>query len=275
MTTVLLVVAATWGLAALVALLSRSGRPAAVFGALAVLHAAAAVWAPAAALLPAAWLGYALTAPGGRAGSTVRRVLPAVAALAGLAWAWVCAAQGRAPDGGALVVAALVTAGLGVAGLALRCRRAGRVARLSLQWTAAGGVLAAGFALVVLALHVLVGAPDDLAPWLVASLALIPLAEAFATAPATVSGGETALSSRSSSPGSRAWSSRCTSSSSWAWTGLRRRASAASSSPASSRRWWSRSSSCPPGSGCWPSRPRSWGGGRSPPRRPSPRSGRG
>ena len=80
-----------------------------------------------------------------------------------------------------------------MAGLALRCRRAGRVARLSLQWTAAGGVLAAGFALVVLALHVLVGAPDDLAPWLVASLALIPLAEAFATSPATVVGGETAL----------------------------------------------------------------------------------
>ncbi len=193
MTAVLLVVAAAWGLAALVAVRGRSDRSAAVFGGLATVHAVAAFWPPAAALLPAAWLGYALTAPGGRAGSTTRRLLPAVAALAGLVWAWGCAEQGRTPAAGALVVAAVVTAGLGVAGLAVRCRRAGPAARPALQWIAAGGVLAAGFALVVLALHVLVGAPDDLAPWLVASLALIPLAEAFASAPATVRGGETAL----------------------------------------------------------------------------------
>jgi signal transduction histidine kinase len=190
---VLLLVAAAWSVAALVAAQARIGRPAATYGLLAALHVVAAVWPPAAALVVAGWLVYAVTLPAVTAGSLPRRVVIAGAVSIGVVWTLVLAVRGQAPAGTTLGWVAVVVAAAGAIAVALRCRKAATTDRRILQWVAAAAVLAAGCDLVLLALHVLVGVPDSPDPWFVATLALIPLAQALALWPATADSGEAAL----------------------------------------------------------------------------------
>ena len=193
MSAALLVVAAAWAVAAPVAARGRAGRLAVACGLLAALHVATAGWPAAAPLVALGWLTFLVTAPSIRAGSSARRFLLVIAGVAGSAWAAVLAARAEPPGGGALTWAALVVAVAGGAALAMRCRRARPSERRALQWVAAAVVLAAGCDLVLLALHVLVGVPDSAAPWLVVSLALVPLAQALACWPVTAGAGEGAL----------------------------------------------------------------------------------
>jgi signal transduction histidine kinase len=190
---VLLLVAAAWTMAAVVAARARIGRLAAAYGLLAALHVAAAAWPPAAALVVAGWLGYAVTLPAAKAGTLPRRVALAGAVPIGVVWTVVPAVHGQATEGTALAWAAVVVAAAGAVAVALRCRKAATAERRVLQWVAAASVLAAGCGLVVLALHVLVGVPDSPGSWFVATLALVPLAQALALWPAAAGGGEAAL----------------------------------------------------------------------------------
>ena len=191
--TVLAVVAASWGLAAVAAL--RHGRPqiGAWCGLLAALHIAAAAWSAAVPLVVFGWLGYLLTVPRGRLGSRTRAGILAVVGLGALTWTAHLASTGTRPQTAFLVWAALAAALVGGLGTAVRCRRAPAADRHALQWLAAAAVLIAAFDLVLLALQVLLDAPGSLPGWLLASLALVPLAQALAVWPATARAGEPAL----------------------------------------------------------------------------------
>jgi signal transduction histidine kinase len=190
---VLLLLAAAWSVAALLAAARRAGRIAAGCGLLAALHVAVALWSPAAALAAAGWLGYLVTAPDLRSGSSGRRLVLAIAGLVGVVWTAGVATHVVASGSAALAWATLAIAAAGGTALLLRCRHAAPGARHGLQWLAAGIVLAVGLDVVLVALHVLIDAPDSPGPWLVASLAFLPLAQALATWSATAPSGEAAL----------------------------------------------------------------------------------
>jgi signal transduction histidine kinase len=136
---------------------------------------AAAAWAPLAPLVLAAWFGYAVVLPSGRPGSAPRRVLLVVVSVAGLGWATVLAAADRAPDTMVYVLAAIGLGVIGVIAVAVRCRRSGAEQRLTLQWLVAAGALAASWTVICATLHVVVGSPGPLLPWIAASLVLIPV----------------------------------------------------------------------------------------------------
>jgi signal transduction histidine kinase len=90
-------------------------------------------------------------------------------------------------------LAVLAVAVAGAAGVALRCRRATTLERGACQWLATAGVLVVALDLVLVALHVLVGAPASLPEWLTASLLLVPLAQTLAAWPATARAAGAAL----------------------------------------------------------------------------------
>ena len=188
-----LVLAAAWMVACLTAVRYRWFRLGAVCCVLAAVHVAARLWPPAIPLVAAAWLGYGLFIPSGRRWSVARTVIAGVATAALAGWVVVLAPDGRAPASGALVGTALAVAAVAGIAVAVRCRRARTDERSAIQWLAAAAVLAVAADLVLLALHVLVSIPDSLGDWLIASLVLIPLAQALAAWPATTRGGESAL----------------------------------------------------------------------------------
>jgi signal transduction histidine kinase len=142
---------------------------------LAGTHVAAAAWAPLAPLVLAAWFGYALALPLGRPGTTPRRSVLAAVSIACLGWAALLAGSDRGADPMAYALSAIGLGVVGVAAVAVRCRRVGAEQRITLQWLVAAGMLAASWAVICATLHVIVGSPSPLLPWFVVSLILIPV----------------------------------------------------------------------------------------------------
>ncbi|MEP7055544.1 MAG: histidine kinase [Actinomycetota bacterium] len=83
-----------------------------------------------------------------------------------------------------LVIAAWLACGLSIPARRLsNGRKADRNEKWTLQWLAATVVLALAGCAVAVALHYLVDVPHEVAPWLIATLVLIPLGQAFAASP--------------------------------------------------------------------------------------------
>jgi signal transduction histidine kinase len=189
-----LVVAAVWVLAAVAA--HRGGaRPVAAWAAaLAVGHAAVAVWPVGTPLVLAGWLGFGLALPRGGLRSVGWRSGTALAGLVGGAvWTALDATGAAVPGGAGTVIATAVVAVVALSAVAARCRTIDAAGRRTLQWVAAGVVLAAAAAAVLLALTALVGVPGQPVPWIVGALALVPAALALGVHPASAPAAATAL----------------------------------------------------------------------------------
>ena len=154
----------------------RRPGPAAALGLLAAAHGLLAWTDAAQPIALAAWLVLALSLPVGRPPGTWR-VLALVAGGAALAWSgWLAfVAADPEPGGAGIVIAGGAVAVLAGASTALACRQATPADRWMLQWTAAGGVLAAAVAAVAAALNALVGVPDQPGAVALTGLALVPL----------------------------------------------------------------------------------------------------
>jgi signal transduction histidine kinase len=186
------VIAAGWVVAALTTFRFRQRRTAALCGLLAVLHLAVAVWPDLAPLAVAGWLAYGLAVPRGRLTAT-RTALVVAGTLALSGWTLMLAMSGQEVRPGTLAAAAVVAATVACAGAALRCAGAEPADRIAIQWLAGAAVLALAGGVVLLALHILLGSPASPGQWVVASLVLVPLAQALAAWPATARGSEVAL----------------------------------------------------------------------------------
>ncbi|MQA80842.1 MAG: GAF domain-containing protein [Streptosporangiales bacterium] len=193
MVTASVVVAAGWLVAALAAF--RAGRPALVRAALvvAVVSPAAGLWAPLVPAAVAAWFCLGLTLPDGELASRWRRILAAAVLAVAVAWtAWLAVTARELAT--ATAIAVVVPAGLAAsAAVALRCRRVDAVRRRTLQWTAAGAVVMVAADAVLLAVHLLLGVPDDVLPWLAGAFVAMPLGLVFGLLPATARVAERAL----------------------------------------------------------------------------------
>ena len=174
------VLAAAWLLAGVVVARRHLHRTASLCLALAAAQAVAGGWPALAPLVLAAWLAYALAVPSGRLATAPRRVLAALGTAGATGWAVGLAVGHDRPAGAAYASAAVAVVAVALASVAQRCRRAGPSDRRVIQLLAAAAVLATGFGAVCAALHVLAGAPDPLAVWLVAGLALVPVGQALA-----------------------------------------------------------------------------------------------
>jgi len=175
------VLAAAWLLAGAVSARGRLPRTATLCLVVAAAQVVAGIWPALAPLVLAAWLAYALAVPDGRLGTAQRRTLAAAVTAGAASWAIALAVGHDRPAGAAYAWAAVAVVVMAVAGCALRCRRAGPSDRRVIQLLAAAAVLAAAFGVVSAALHVLAGAPDSLAVWLVAALVLVPAGQVLAT----------------------------------------------------------------------------------------------
>ncbi|QJY48469.1 sensor histidine kinase [Pseudonocardia broussonetiae] len=92
-----------------------------------------------------------------------------------------------------LVLAGWAAFGGAALAAALRWRRAAPAARRVLQWVVAAAVLAGAVVAVLAALHLMLGAPGDLAAWGTAAAALVPLGLACGLLPATAPAAPAAL----------------------------------------------------------------------------------
>src|SRR3954463_11926185 len=133
---------------------------------LAAVHAAAAAWAPLAPLVPAAWFAQAVALPDGRGTSRWRRAAAAGAGMGATGWSGWLAVRGSAPGIAAYLTAAALLTAIAVLAVAARCPRAGargrradRDDRRTRQWLVAAVACAAGFDVIALTLHVMVGSP--------------------------------------------------------------------------------------------------------------------
>ena len=155
----------------------QSGRAglAAAAALVALAQAAASTWFVAAPIAIVAWLILGLSLPNLRLGTSARRVIAAVVAVGALTWTGWLALTDRRPSTGALIVATIGAAGVGLVAVAVRCRRATPEQRHFIQWLAAAAVTIAAADAVLLALSVLLGVPGELTPWVLGSLLLVPL----------------------------------------------------------------------------------------------------
>src|SRR3954469_3387842 len=142
---------------------------------LAAVHAAAAAWPPLAPLVPAAWFAQAMALPDGRWTSRWRRVAAAGAGIGAVVWSGWLAVPGSAPGIAAYLTAAALLAPIALLAVPARCRRADRDERRTLQWLVAAAACAAGFDVIALTLHVMVGSPAAVLVWLAVSLIVVPL----------------------------------------------------------------------------------------------------
>jgi signal transduction histidine kinase len=165
--------------------------------ALAVGHAAVSVWPVVTPLLLAGWLGLGLALPRGglRAGARFgwRAGTAAAGLVGGAVWTVLEATGAVTRIGPITVTAAAVVAVVALGAVAGRCRTIDTAGRRTLQWVAAGVVLTAAAAAVLLALTALVGVPDRPVPWIVGALALVPAAVALGVHPGSAPAAATAL----------------------------------------------------------------------------------
>jgi signal transduction histidine kinase len=160
------------------AVIWRTGAPrAAAWGALVSAgHVVAALYAPAAPLLLATWLGFGLAFPQGELRTPGRRGALALGAAVLAAWTALLVPAGDGPDQTWFVTAALAITAVSTGVIALRCRKATPPDRAAVQWLSAATVLVLATDAVLLALNVMAGTPQQLRPWLVAPLLLVPAA---------------------------------------------------------------------------------------------------
>ncbi|PZS25138.1 MAG: hypothetical protein DLM58_23010 [Pseudonocardiales bacterium] len=176
--------AAAWGLTAVVALRAGGERHAtplaAVCASLAAAHAAAAAWAALAPLVIAAWVLYVLGLPRGRLTTMSRRVIATLSGVAALGWAIALAGAGSTADTTAFVITACAACVAGATATGLRFRRASADDLRVLQWMAAASVLTTAYVVVCGSLHLMTGAPQPLTGWLAAAFVAIPVGQLLA-----------------------------------------------------------------------------------------------
>jgi signal transduction histidine kinase len=150
----------------------------------AATHVVAAAWRPATPVVLCAWLICGLAVPTGQLRTAARRVTAGVSVISSAA-ATVALAADRSVmrPAGWFVAAALAVAGLALAAAAIASRHATTADRRMLRWLAATVVVTLALDTVLVALHFLVDTPDDVGPWLVVVLVLVPLGQAIAAWP--------------------------------------------------------------------------------------------
>ncbi|GAA0359582.1 hypothetical protein GCM10009530_06130 [Microbispora corallina] len=182
------VVVAVWILAAVAALLGDRPGLARAAILVAAAQAAATVWPVLAPLAVAAWLTCGLSLPDGELRTAPRR------SIAGLAWLGAAAWAVRLPVTPPAVVAATVGgATVALVAVLARCPSAPAPRRRTLQWIAAAGVVTSAAQIVIYAVHLLLGMPENVLPWALLAMAVLPAGLALAQASGTARLAERAL----------------------------------------------------------------------------------
>jgi signal transduction histidine kinase len=188
-----LVLAGTWGAAALTTRRAGYGRLAAYCALVAAVQLAAALTGAAVPLVVSAWVTFFLAVPDGRFGSTWRRMLVAATWAGAAAWVLAVGLGGWAPSAGWALLAVAIAAAIAAIFVAMRCGQASPPERRGLQWLAAAAVVVLTLDGLVLALHVLIGSPGSPREWLVAAFVAVPLGQVMASGPRTARAAEAAL----------------------------------------------------------------------------------
>ncbi|GAA4578106.1 hypothetical protein GCM10023194_00090 [Planotetraspora phitsanulokensis] len=141
----------------------------------AVAQGVATVWPACTPLAVAAWFACGLGLPDGELGSWTRRGFAAAAFAAAVVWSVLMAIAGTTPNVGVVAGVVAAASAVALAAVLLRCPRAPAGRRRTLQWVAAAAVVTVATDAVLVATHLLLGAPDDVITSVLASMVVLPL----------------------------------------------------------------------------------------------------
>ncbi|GAA1309789.1 hypothetical protein Psi02_41110 [Planotetraspora silvatica] len=169
------VVAAAWLIVAAGAVAADRRALARAALLVAIAQGVATVWPACTPLAVAAWFACGLGLPDGVLGSWTRRAFAAGVFAAATAWSVVMVTGATTPPAGGVVVVAAAASALALIAVLLRCPRAPAGRRRTLQWVAAAAVVTVAADSVLVATYLLLGTPDDLLTWALATMALMPV----------------------------------------------------------------------------------------------------